>query len=168
MESWHPCQVDGGWRIRARVGGQGQHVGWEHFDGEDEEEEDYDGDKQEDDDQDDKDKNDKGEDDNGEQGCRYVVENILMGRTIRKRLRTRRMMMGDRDNIWAREDFANMWRAEFHREIDQTVLPCGDATNKSDSKKKEILLLNFRKSHCCALGNPISGVGIGSKVEGLV
>ena len=94
MESWHPCQVDGGWRIRARVGGQGQHVGWEHFDGEDEEEEDYDGDKQEDDDQDDKDKNDKGEDDNGEQGCRYVVENILMGRTIRKRLKTRRMMMG--------------------------------------------------------------------------
>ena len=39
MESWHPCQVDGGWRIRARVGGQGQHVGWEHFDGEDDEEE---------------------------------------------------------------------------------------------------------------------------------
>ena len=39
MESWHLCQVDGGWRIRARVGGQGQHVGWEHFDGEDDEEE---------------------------------------------------------------------------------------------------------------------------------
>ena len=124
------------------------------------------------------------------------VVNILMGRTrmasgmmtrmmmmmvtrmmtrvamkMMTRMKTRmmvRMMMGDRDNIWAGEDFANMWRAEFHREIDQTVLPCGDATNKSDSKKKEILLLNFRKSHCCALGNPISGVGIGSKVEGLV
>ena len=79
-----------------------------------------------------------------------------------------RMMMGDRDNIWAGEDFANMWRAEFHREIDQTVLPCGDATNKFDSQKEEILLLNFRKSYCCALGNPISGVGIRSKVEGLV
>ena len=79
-----------------------------------------------------------------------------------------KMMMGDRDNIWGWEDFANMWRAEFHREIDQTVLPCGDATNKSDSKKKEILLLNFRKSYCCALGNPISGVGMGSKVGGLV
>ena len=48
------------------------------------------------------------------------VENIWMGRTKRKRLKTRRMMMGDRDNIWAGEDFANMWRAEFHREIDQT------------------------------------------------
>ena len=95
------------------------------------------------------------------------VGNILMGRTMRKRLRTRRMMMGDRDNIWAGEDFANMWRARFHREIDQTGLPCGDATNKFDSEKEEILLLNFRKSYCC-LGNPISGVGIGSKVERLV
>ena len=74
---------------------------------------------------------------------------------------------GDRDNIWAGEDFANMWRAEFHREIDQTKLPCGDATNKFDSEKEEILLLNIRKSYCC-LGNPISGVGIGSKVERLV
>ena len=94
-----------------------------------------------------------------------------MAMKMMTRMKTRmmvRMMMGDRDNIWAGEDFANMWRAEFHREIDQTVLPCGDATNKSDSKKKEILLLNFRKSYCCALGNPISGVGIGSKVEGLV
>ena len=72
MESWHLCQVDGGWRIRARVGGQGQHVGWEHFDGEDDEEEEDDEDKHEDDDQDDKDKDDKGEDDNGEQACGYV------------------------------------------------------------------------------------------------
>ena len=78
------------------------------------------------------------------------VENIWMGRTMRKRLKTRRMMMGDRDNIWAGEDFANMWRAEFHREIDQTVLPCGDATIKFDSKKEEILLLN--------LGNHIAAV----------
>ena len=68
-----------------------------------------------------------------------------------------------------REDFANMWRAEFHREIDQTRLPRGDATNKFDSIKKEILpLVQFGKSYCCVLGNPISGSGMRSKVGGLV
>ena len=76
--------------------------------------------------------------------------------------------MGDRDNIWAGEDFANMWRAEFHREIDQTRLPRGDATNKFDSIKKEILPVQFEKSYCCVLGNPISGSGIRRKVGGLV
>ena len=75
---------------------------------------------------------------------------------------------GDRDNIWAGEDFANMWRAEFHREIDQTRLPRGDATNKFDSIKKEILPVQFGKSYCCLLGNPISGSGMRSKVGGLV
>ena len=70
-----------------------------------------------------------------------------------------------------REDFANMWRAEFHREIDQTRLPRGDATNKFDSIKKEILPVQFGKSYCFVLlllGNPISGSGIRSKVGGLV
>ena len=68
-----------------------------------------------------------------------------------------------------REDFANMWRAEFHREIDQTGLPRGDATNKFDSIKKEILPVQFGKSYCsCVLGNPISGSGMRSKVGGLV
>ena len=68
-----------------------------------------------------------------------------------------------------REDFANMWRAEFHREIDQTRLPRGDATNEFDSIKKEILPVQFGKSYCsCVLGNPISGSGIRSKVGGLV
>ena len=42
-------------------------------------------------------------------------------RRRRRRIRIEtRMMMGCGDNIWAGEDFANMWRAEFHREIDQT------------------------------------------------
>ena len=60
MESWHGCQVDGGGvgRSRARVGGQGQHVGWEHFDGEGDEKEGDDKDDDEDGDDDDKDKDD--------------------------------------------------------------------------------------------------------------
>ena len=31
-ESWHPCQEDGGWEDPSQGGGQGQHVGCEHFD----------------------------------------------------------------------------------------------------------------------------------------
>ena len=36
-ESWHPCQVDGGWEDPSQGGGQGQHVGCEHFDAGEEE-----------------------------------------------------------------------------------------------------------------------------------
>ena len=51
----------------------------------------------------------------------WVVNILMPGRRRRRRIRIEtRMMMGCGDNIWAGEDFANMWRAEFHREIDQT------------------------------------------------
>lgn len=54
-----------GGRIRARVGGQGQHVGCEHFDGEDDAEKEDDKDK-------DKDDDDEDEDNDGRQGQGYM------------------------------------------------------------------------------------------------
>ena len=116
VESLDGCQVDGGWQqIQARVGGQGQHVGCEHFDGEDEEEEDHkdveeddDDGGDEDDDQDDNedddkdededDKEDDGEDDDGGQGqhmgrgrlCQHVASRVSQGnRPDRAALRRR-------------------------------------------------------------------------------
>ena len=109
-ESLDGCQVDGGWQqIQARVGGQGQHVGCEHFDGEDEngernDDEDDDDDGDEDDDQggnedDDKDEDeDDGEDDDGGQGqhmgrgrlCQHVASRVSQGnRPDRAALRRR-------------------------------------------------------------------------------
>ena len=101
--------------IQARVGGQGQHVGWEHFDGEDEEAEDH-GDEEEDDhndggeddvkdgNEDDKqdeikdDEEGDGEDDDGVQGqhmgvgrlCQHVASRVSQGnRPDRAALRRR-------------------------------------------------------------------------------
>ena len=80
-ESWHPCQEDGGWEDPSQGGGQGQHVGCEHFDaGEEEEGE------EEEEEEEEEDKN-RDTDDDGVRGqhmgrgrlCQHVASRVSQG-----------------------------------------------------------------------------------------